>query len=180
MVRNDNQGKKITSLKRPLWRRLLDILFVHLLFSLFLCLYAPTSGSRRQAGRLKVCVCICVYVRRMRAYTLGPFGQETVGSWSPLCLLNPGGNGNIEGFGKRWKFLAAFWTWMSWSCWCILTAGSMEYALLLSARGHVEERQSWVQSGGVGHVFGFKRVSRNNQTLWSPAAYLAQELQAVP
>lgn len=59
MVRNDNQGKKITSLKRPLWRRLLDILFVHLLFSLFLCLLHLAAGAK--LADLK-CVYASVYM----------------------------------------------------------------------------------------------------------------------
>lgn len=67
-----------------------------------LCFLDPTSGSRRQAGRLQVCVSVCM------CETAHILGQEMVGNWSPLRLLDPGGKGSGEGFGTKWKFLAAF------------------------------------------------------------------------
>lgn len=59
-------GKKMTSR-----RRLLDVV---LSYSLFLCCLTPTSDSRRQAGRLQVCVhTMCVRVRPCTADIFGSF-----------------------------------------------------------------------------------------------------------
>ena len=105
MVRNDNQGKKMTSLRSPLRRRLLDVLFVYLLFSSPFSSASslpPLAAGARLADFECVCLCMCETER-----ILGPFGEEVVGNWIPLRLLNPGAKGSGEGFGRRRKFPAA-------------------------------------------------------------------------
>lgn len=65
MDRNDSHKKKMTSLRSPSWRRLMDVVFVSLLL---LCPFpsaiSTTPGSRRQAGRLckRVCVRLFIYL----------------------------------------------------------------------------------------------------------------------
>lgn len=60
----------------------------------------PLAAGARLAGYKCVCPCMCETVHIL--------GQETVGKWSPLRLLDPGGKGSSERFGTRWKFLTAF------------------------------------------------------------------------
>lgn len=103
MVRNDSQGKKMTSLRSPLWRRLLDVLFVSSSpFSPASSLLPLAAGARLTDFE---CVCLCMCDTE---HILGPFGQDVVGNWSPMRVLNPGGKGDSDGFGERLKFLEAF------------------------------------------------------------------------
>lgn len=45
----------------------------------------PLAAGARPTDFECVCLCMCETV-----CILGPFGQEVVGSWIPLRLLNPG------------------------------------------------------------------------------------------
>lgn len=98
-------------------------------FPRLLCSYLWQQAPGWQTSSVCVCVSMCDTV-----HILGPFGHEVVGNWSPLHILNPGAKVIVTGLARDGNFLLHFeLTWKSWSLWCILTAGSMECVLLLSA-----------------------------------------------
>lgn len=144
------RGKQWPHLGALLWRRLLDVQFVYLSFSLLPCSYLWQQAPGRQT--FSVCMCVCETVR-----IFGPFICKTGNCGqleSPCVSWIQGGKGNSQG----WQvmeiscfFLFHFkLTWLFWSFRCLLTACSMEYVLLFSAGGHVGGRRSWVESGGKG------------------------------
>lgn len=158
----------MTSLRSPLWRRLQDVLFVYLCCSHLLCFLAPVLAAGARLADFE-----CQYKCQTVRVFFFLLDRKLWAAGVPGVSYIQG----VELIAKVWQetdFSMHFQsTRMSWLLLFIFTMGRMVVCVFLFWLWREEKLSK-------GLVSWLARARRNNQTLWGPAACLAQELRAVP
>lgn len=153
MGRIDNQGKKMTSLRSPLWRRLLDLSicsFPSPLLRSYLWQQAP--GWQTWSVFVSVYVRDCTYTRTIWTGSCGQLDSPaSPESWR---------EGNGEGVWQEMEIIpAAFWIYL----YIVVILLPYYYRLCGVCAFVACQRQSWVQSGRGRACFRGVREGKEKQ-----------------